>query len=57
MRSVCMSSFKMKKWINIHKKAVSWDKIQLSPADIGQINKEADDTFARLDVNKVCSVK
>jgi hypothetical protein len=56
MRSVCLTNFKMKKWINIHKKSVGWDKVVVSPAEMGEINKGADEIFARLDVNKVSEV-
>ncbi len=53
MRAVCLTNFKMKKWIDVHKKAVGWDKIQITPAETAAVNREADEIFVRLDINKV----
>ena len=48
-----MTNFKIKKWVNVHKKAIGWDKVQVTPAEMSEINREADELFAALDVDKV----
>jgi hypothetical protein len=55
MRAVCLTNFKMKKWINVYKKSVGWDKVQITPAEMSGINNDADEIFGALDLNKVRS--
>src|ERR1700744_5253140 len=53
MRAVILMNFKMTKWANVHKKSIPITKVQVGPAEMVQINKDADDIFAKLDINKV----
>lgn len=48
-----MTNFKMKKWVNVHKKSISYDKVNITPSEMSEINRDADEIFAALDVNKV----
>eukprot|EP00026_Physarum_polycephalum_P017096 Phypoly_transcript_18193.p1 GENE.Phypoly_transcript_18193~~Phypoly_transcript_18193.p1 ORF type:complete len:220 (+),score=37.72 Phypoly_transcript_18193:115-774(+) len=52
LKSVVMTNFKIRKWVNVHKKAIGWDKVQVTPAEMGEISRDTDELFAALDLNK-----
>lgn len=44
---------KLRKYVNVHKRSVSIEKITFTPMELSKINQEADEIYDMLDVNKV----
>lgn len=53
MRAIVQVNAKLKKYIHVHKREVSIEKITFSPLELSNMNQEADFMYAMLDVNKV----
>ena len=53
MRAIVLMNAKLKKYIHVHKRTMSIEKITFSPTEISNINQDADSMYAMLDVNKV----
>jgi len=52
MRAIVLMNAKLKKYIHVHKRAISIEKITFSPIELSNINQDADSMYAMLDVNK-----
>jgi len=52
MRAIVLMNAKLKKYIHVHKRAISIEKITFSPVELSNINQDADSMYAILDINK-----